>query len=304
MLKAQIYQHFNYVILWVLILISLCDILHHGDKMVDETLTSNEALSFIKSFINKNPDNLISDSLFKIELNIDLSFKKDSYKLLATKSSDVITGLYLFYEIKDESYIEGIYLFTNNKYSFKELIKYLKDKYEGYECYFTVHPKSKIILDELKKNNAFFFTEQKSMYHTGVISDPEDKNIILYNDNYKDEYIKIHDTLGYWDGKKMVDKKDDFNIILYVNKNKVLGYIDITKENPFVFDILVKENYRNQKIGHKLLQKALFMANGAKVSLGVDIDNTYAIKLYEGLGFIEDELNHSITSILKLGDKN
>lgn len=76
----------------------------------------------------------------------------------------------------------------------------------------------------------------------------------------------------------------------YINNNIVIGYfiIDIIYERMELIFIYVNENYRNNKIGSKMLEYICNLAKMEKignVTLEVNINNKYAIKLYEKYGF-------------------
>ena len=72
----------------------------------------------------------------------------------------------------------------------------------------------------------------------------------------------------------------------------ILGYfcIDIIYEKIELFNIFVKNEYRNRKIGTFMLKYLIDFArnnNIYNITLEVDENNIYAIKLYEKCGFIK-----------------
>ena len=73
-------------------------------------------------------------------------------------------------------------------------------------------------------------------------------------------------------------------IVAYKEK-KILGFLiyDVIYDRCEIEYIGVLEEYRNKKIGSKLMEYLL--KNNSNISLEVDINNINAIKLYEKYGF-------------------
>ena len=75
--------------------------------------------------------------------------------------------------------------------------------------------------------------------------------------------------------------------IAFVDKN-ILGYIEYNDiyDTIDIVNVFVKEDYRNKKVGTKLL---IFLIESNKdkknITLEVNSKNTIAIRLYEKLGF-------------------
>ena len=60
-------------------------------------------------------------------------------------------------------------------------------------------------------------------------------------------------------------------------------------------DLFVKEEYRNQGYGRKLLTKALLDNEPKEMVLQVDVNNAPAVHLYDSLGFKVRENRNMIT---------
>lgn len=73
----------------------------------------------------------------------------------------------------------------------------------------------------------------------------------------------------------------------------------ISKKMKFLI-FFVKEEYRNQGYGKKLLKRALEMNKPNKMIVLVNVDNTVAINLYKSLGFEKLENSNSLVAHLKL----
>ena len=126
--------------------------------------------------------------------------------------------------------------------------------------------------------------------------------VIPYCDSYKNDYIRIHNKEGYWDGEKVLEKIDDFYVYLCIRNQRLVGYIDLSKEKDTneIMDLWILPEYRNQGIGALLLKKAIFTNGDKRLVLTVDIDNAPAIHLYEKMGFEEISANNNITAKLVL----
>ena len=89
--------------------------------------------------------------------------------------------------------------------------------------------------------------------------------------------------------------KEDYNPIYndytynfcYIKYNKVVGFIIYTSlyENVEIVDIFVSEKYRNKRIGSMLLNEVVRRNKKKNISLEVNVNNEYAIKLYKSLKF-------------------
>lgn len=83
-------------------------------------------------------------------------------------------------------------------------------------------------------------------------------------------------------------KKEYFHILVYKNKDKVLGFLMYTEleDTIDILDIVVDKNYRNQKIASNLLDILITNSKiNSKIYLEVSVDNDIAIKMYDKFGF-------------------
>lgn len=77
---------------------------------------------------------------------------------------------------------------------------------------------------------------------------------------------------------------------IYMEKSNIIGFInyyDVYERFELSY-IEVKEEYRNQKVGSKLIEHLIEIAkskNVDNITLEVNVNNIYAIKLYEKYGF-------------------
>ncbi|MDD5980365.1 MAG: GNAT family N-acetyltransferase [bacterium] len=81
-------------------------------------------------------------------------------------------------------------------------------------------------------------------------------------------------------------------------EEKIIGYIvvDIIYERMEIIDVFVNESFRNRKIGTNMLKYVIEKAkslNLCNITLEVNVNNKYAIKLYENNGFKKVALRKS-----------
>ena len=81
----------------------------------------------------------------------------------------------------------------------------------------------------------------------------------------------------------------------YEENNEIIGYfcIDIIYEKIELINIFVKNEFRNRRIGSNMLKYLIDFARKSdiyNITLEVNEENLYAIKLYENNGFIKKAL--------------
>lgn len=260
----------------------------------------------LKEFIKKIRSDLnFSDPMSKgdeeIKTNLIKAIGKKDYLVLEVIEKEII-GLFSFLVIEEEKYIEMLIGLSKDRNAYLEIFDYLKTSYKGYDIDFVFNPNNCILKSLLEENEALFEKEQQKMIHNGENINTNSLKIELLKEEYIESYIKIHNKDMYWTADKVVLVRDKFRVFVAILNEEVIGYIDVTynfKENE-VFDFFVKEEYRNQGYGKKLLKKALEMNKPNKMMLLVDADNTVAIHLYESLGFLKLENSNSLVAHLKL----
>ena len=101
-----------------------------------------------------------------------------------------------------------------------------------------------------------------------------------------------------WTAEKVIDAQDRFRIILAIENDEVVGYIDITyqyDENE-PYDIFVKEEHRGSGYEEAMLAKAIELNKPRGMMLLIDVDRFSEITMYESLGFVKAEKENSITA--------
>ena len=140
------------------------------------------------------------------------------------------------------------------------------------------------------------------MLLTGEPDLSRDSRIQLYSPQFRAGYAAIHSTDVYWTAEKVLAAPERFRIILAIENNQVVGYIDITHnyEENEPFDVFVKENCRRKGYARAMLAKAIELNRPKAMVLTVNVDNAPAIALYESMGFTQVKGQNSITAHLTL----
>ena len=234
----------------------------------------------------------------QMQVNLLEAVHKSANKVFGVFDEERIIGLFVFLIIDDEKYIEMLVGLSKEKDAYEQMMSYLREHYAGYEADFVYNPKNHLLKEELEKHHTFFYPEQLKMVLQNIVASKSDKQVELYSDNYKEQYLQIHRNDGYWTGDKLLEALDCFRILLAIEEEQVVGYIDITythDENE-PFDVFVKEEYRRKGYAKAMLAKAIEMNVPNEMMLLVDVDNVPAIALYESLGFVRVEKENSITA--------
>lgn len=267
-------------------------------------LTSvNEYMDFINE-INRDPN--FSDPMLssreQIQCNLLDAPKKPSHQLCGFFEEEEMTGLFAFLILEEESYMEMLAGLSRSLKAYEEMLFFLKETYKGYHVDFVYNPNNHILHNLLRREKAEFDAEQQKMTLKKEVFHNSDHQIELYSPKYREQYTSIHREDGYWTADKVIDAPDTFRIILAIEKNEVVGYIDVThkfKENE-PFDIFVKEEYRKKGYGKAMLAKAIEQNKPNGMILLVDTDDTPAIALCESLGFVKSVRENSVTAHILL----
>lgn len=253
-------------------------------------------------------DPLISDHQFS---NPNFSSKEDVVQFLKNLSNtekaylvskEKSLGLFAFAVVEEESYMELIFSYATEEEHYQEMFAYIQENYSGYQLDLVFNPHNPYLVHYAEKHNGIFYPIQISMQLQQLQNLTHQKDIQKYQSKHFSGYQKIHSTDTYYTAEKVV-ADGNFSIFLAMNKEEVVGYIDIRilKENHcFIYDVYVEENYRNQGYGQALFKEAYAKINPKSLSLTVDIDNKVALQLYKNLGFYEIPLSESIFVSIRL----
>ena len=242
--------------------------------------------------INADPDYFdpMLQTEEQMENNLKSALTSRDQVPLGVFSGDAMTGLFVFLILKDDRYIEMLVGLSREPDAYEEIADWLQTHYSGYQVDFVFNPKNRAIRPMLQKRGATFFSEQIKMVLTENDVFADTAGIERLSGQYRDQYVAIHSTDGYWTGEKVVNALDTFDVFLAVEDGRVVGYIDVTRNNEEnePFDLLVRETSRRRGWGRKLLAKAIEANRPKGMMLIVDANNAPAIELYRSMGFSYD----------------
>jgi dTDP-4-amino-4,6-dideoxy-D-galactose acyltransferase len=112
--------------------------------------------------------------------------------------------------------------------------------------------------------------------------------------NFKNqEYTKLYSE---WVNKCM-DRKSEFDILVALNDNNIIGFTTLSKVNEELADIglvAVDQNFRGQGVGTELLSETIMRASQksfGNIQVVTQMDNLPAVNLYEKLNFGIQEIS-------------
>lgn len=196
-------------------------------------------------------------------------------------------GVFVFLILAEDRYIEMLAGLSREREAYEEIADLLGKSFPGWQVDFVFNPKNRVICEMLEKRGAELFTEQKKMVLKTNPAPIGLSGVEPLSDKYRDDYSAIHRTDNYWTGDRVLNAPDKFNVYIAADGGKVVGYIDVTKNNEEnePFDLYVLEGYRRRGWGRKLLAKAVEANKPKGMALSVDVDNAPAIALYGSMGF-------------------
>ena len=235
----------------------------------------------------------------QVECNLLQAFSgKNNKKVFGCFNEDLLEGVFSLLILPEEKYIEVLVSLSRKESVYKEFFSFCKKEYDGYETDFIFNPGNCELKEVLKQNHAHFYTEQMKMVFTGTISVADDSDVVDISKRYEEQYCALHCKDAYWTGEKVLNAQDKFHTYLALEKDEVIGYIDVTYTNDQnePYDIFIKNEYRRKGYGRKLLTKALSENQGHGMMALIDVDNYPSIALFESCGFENVKKQNSITA--------
>lgn len=273
-----------------------------GETMIQILKDVSKYLPFIEEMCKEIR---YSDPMLKTEeqfRNLMNSSNKKNKKIIGIFDRNEIIGFFVFLILDDDRYIEMLIGLSKKSEAYEEMIAFLKSNYRGYHVDFVYNPENDLLFAKLRELHAEFDIEQQKMKLTDSIEFQSEHEVIPYEDRYEKQYCEIHSKDRYWTAEKVIRAQDTFRILLSVENDQVIGYIDITyrlEENE-PFDLFVREEYRRKGYGKALLAKAIELNRPKGMSLSVDTDNAAGIALYHSMGFTKVDGGNSIVGSVRL----
>lgn len=105
-----------------------------------------------------------------------------------------------------------------------------------------------------------------------------------------DDILILINTFNLTNLRSELSNNNSSKYFIYLSDNNIIGYINYYDliDRFEIANIEVLEDYRNNKIGYKLLSYIIELGYKKKIiniTLEVNINNKYAIKLYERCNF-------------------
>lgn len=253
-------------------------------------------------FINQNKSKsrctCIEKDLSKIKQDINNIFFNDQKQCHFIKNEKIEFVSYGIF-IKNEKYIQILFIFGNDKNIIKQYFSFLKNNYKNYRIDIVI-PNENILNTILTD---FVKEEVKTGIHLKlnkkIKNITKDKSYIVSNikPHLIDEYKEIHQNEnGYWNSKRILKEKK-FKIIVCIYNNELVGYIDIYNAVLYneIYDIFVLENIKNKK---EVLKQMLLYVNDYFNNILFVSENDFYCDVFKEIGFIEEDNSKTYSFIL------
>lgn len=222
---------------------------------------------------------------------------REGREVLGVFRDGEMTGLFIPMLFPEDRYLEIDVALSRSAEADGDMLQYLREKYPGFHADFVINPADRLLTDLLVRSGAEPDTEQQVMKLTGDPPPVDTTGIEPLGERFLDQYLAMHGTDCYWTGERVAEAADRFRVLLAVEEDRVVGYLDITKcfdENE-PYDLLVEEASRGKGWGRKLLAKAIELNRPKDMELQVDVDNIPALRLYGSMGFTRFPGRNNVT---------
>ena len=228
--------------------------------------------------------------------NLYNAFEKRDQHVYANINDGNIDGIFVLLILQNEKYIEMIIELSKSEHAYNDLFKYLQKDYKGYRCDFVINPKNILLKNILVSKDAKFDNEQQRMIARLSSHRENLLDIQLYSEQWKQAYINMHVKETYWTAEKVLSAFDRFRVFLAINKEQLVGYLDVTyvyKQNE-PYSLVVLPQYQNQGYEEALLSKAIGLNGSNTMMTLVDANAKEEIRIYQESGFEIVEGQNSI----------
>lgn len=243
--------------------------------------------NFIDQF---KSDPVYSDPHLAYEKNLTEVFQKENRKVYIVKRDGQPIGLFVWLVLCEDQYIEMLMGLSKEKDAYEAMFCLIERCYKGYKIDFVINPANLLLKEILMRRKVQFETEQKKMVWKRDCSLLSDCDIRLYSEEYKDEYVALHEKNTYWTAERVLQAMERFRVFLAVHDEKVIGYMDVTHcfdENE-PYDLFVREEYAADGYEKALIAEAVRQNQPKGMSVLLDMDDFRMIEIYKSAGFEEE----------------
>lgn len=271
--------------------------------MLKRLTSISEYMDFIYE-VNGDPDfhDPMLSSLEQIRRNLLEAPNCPEDRIWGVFEEQKMTGLFVFLELEEESYLEMLVGLSRSVKAYEEILSFLKETYQGWQADFVYNPKNSLLHRLLLEEGAECYAEQQKMVLEKDVFYQSGRQTTLYDPQYREQYCSLHTDDGYWTAEKVINALDRFRVILALEEDEVVGYLDITHsfdENE-PYDMFVKEEYRKKGYAKAMLARAVELNKPKRMVMLIDADNEAAIALSRSLGFVQAAGENSRTAHLTL----
>lgn len=270
--------------------------------MIRTMNNESEVIQFIELLLAKGYCCPMLNTLEQLKKNLLKVFEHPNDFVLGAYEEGRLVGVFSFLVEPEERYIEMIAALSTSDAACKKAIEYLRQNYSGYKLDCVIHPTNSAVRLALEEYGASFYPMQIRMRLKEQIHYKHNHTVIPFSEEYRSEYLAIHDTDCYWTGERVLASQHIFQVFLALENNRAVGYIDVThvhSENE-IYNMFVRKEHRFRGMGKALLEAALNFNGNKGMILEVDEDNLPAIHAFRRMGFEKVNGEESITASLSI----
>jgi len=224
--------------------------------------------------------------------------RPDDEIVIYTDQNEILGVLAVIVESKDK-YLEavgGVFAKENYQEIAMQFFKYLKEKYAGFHFDAAYPKENKDAISFMESigasciGMAFEMVFKKDDSQLSKIN----KEILPLSEKYYESFCRLHDENHpdvYWTGERILSALDKFDVLIAIEKDKLIGSIVTStfgNKKEEIYFIETDKCYRRQGYANSLLIKSIdraFQSGVNELMILVETDNSPAIHLYESFGF-------------------
>lgn len=220
------------------------------------------------------------------------------HHVFAVHDNDVLTGIFAFLILPDERYIELLEPLTENVSAACEMLEFIRSRYSGFNLDCVFNPENSAVSAALSDIGADFEPMQVSLRCSTTIAYNSNLDVQPLSEKYHDEYMSIHAKDCYWTAERVIASRGAFNVLIALEHEKVVGYIDFTvnADESEIFDLFVDSSVRSCRYEQALISYAVRCVAPKSVFVVVDENDTDMLSIYQSLGFDTVENGRMVTA--------